>query len=123
MAFQLDASQTVTNTGLANLVANNGVFLTGWTSGRIALSGKMDALISVEITSTGTNRQAGSVNVWLYAALNDGLGGAVIWPDIFSSGTEASVGAATLHDSELYGSSLKLLAALNFDTGASDVCS
>lgn len=92
--------------------------MAGWTSGTIdnTTDRDLDKLISARFTKAAANLQAGSIQVWVYAMLDD-----TNWPDIFSVGTEGTEGAATLHDDEQKGECLKLLWATTVDTGASEV--
>jgi hypothetical protein len=108
----------MTVTGLNSLAADANL-LAGWSSAGIDVKGggMQDVLISLQVTSASANRQAGTLYVYAYAALDD----TPTWPDIFSAGTEGAQGAATVHDTELFGSALKLVEALSFDAGNGDV--
>lgn len=91
----------------------------GWTSASVANTTdlSLDYIISGTFTTHASNRQAGYIDVRLYTALNS----TPTWPDIFSSGTEGTEGAATWHDTEQMRSGSVLLQSIEVDTGASDV--
>lgn len=102
---------TLTVTSLQSL-ASSSSFLSGWTSAWIDNTTDLDfaKVISGNIAA-GTSPTAGSVRVYLYAANPDGTG-----PDIFSSGTEGTEGAASVHDSEVLDASLVLVWSSSIDT-------
>jgi len=111
------ASSNLTVTNLNSLAASTSL-LSGWTSGTIdnTTNKDLDVLISAKFTKAASNLQAGSIEVYAYAMLDD-----TNWPDIFSSGTEGTEGAATVHDDEQKRECLKLLWSTATDTGASEV--
>ena len=108
----------MTMTGIED-VDSSSTFIGGWTSNSVNNTTDLavDYLVSGQFTTESTNRQAGFIYVYAYAAFND----TPTWPDLFSSGTEGSVGAATVHDTEQRDSGMRLLAAIEVDNGASEV--
>ena len=91
----------------------------GWTSASVDNSSglSVDYLISGTFTTHASNRQAGFIDVRVYSALN----ATPTWPDIFSSGTEGTEGAATWTDTEEMNSGSRWLTTLEADTTASAV--
>jgi hypothetical protein len=61
-----------------------------------------------------------SVEVYAYACHRDN-GGSPVWPDLFSSGTEGTEGAATVHDEEERDAGMVLLWSCTVDTSTSAV--
>lgn len=110
--------QTLTVTNLHSL-ASSSSREAGWTSAGISNTSALalDYLISGTFTTHASNRQAGYIDVRIYSALN----GTPTWPDIFSTGTEGTEGAATWHDTEQMNSAGRLLQAIEVDSGASEV--
>lgn len=74
--------------------------MAGWTSGTFdnATDLLIDRLVSGQFqVNTGSAPTAGgTISLYAYAAFTD----TPDWPDLFSSGTEGSVGTATVHDEE-----------------------
>ena len=91
----------------------------GWTSILVANTTdlSLDYIVSGTFTTHASNRQAGYIDVRVYTSLN----ATPTWPDIFSSGTEGTEGAATWHDTEQMNSGSVLLRSIEVDAGASDV--
>jgi len=108
-------SPTVTN---LQSLASSSTFQSGWTSNWIDNTSVKaeDYLITAAIVA-GTTPTAGSVRVYAYAQHSDGTTA----PDLFSSGTEGTEGAATVHDSEQLDASLVLLWSSSIDTTTNDV--
>ena len=102
---------TLTVTNLQNL-ASSSSFQSGWSSDWIDNTSVLaqDYLISGNIAS-GTTPGAGSVRVYAYAEFPDASD-----PDLFSSGTEGTEGAVTVHDSEQLDSGFVLLWSSSIDT-------
>lgn len=100
---------TVTN--LQGL-ASSSTFQSGWTSAWIDNTSTLalNSMVTGLIVS-GTTPTAGSVRLYAYAEHPDGSD-----PDLFSSGTEGTEGAATLHDSEQFCGMVFLWSA-DIDTG------
>lgn len=111
------ASATFTVTNLHSL-ASSQTWEAGWTSAAVdsASEAVIDYLVGATFTTHASNRQAGSIKVFAYAALND----TPTWPDVFSSGTEGTEGAATVHDTEQRDGAMALIADLTVDNTASD---
>lgn len=110
------ASQALTVTNLHSL-ASSQTWEGGWTSALIDCAEHLDIMLAGTFTTHASNRQAGSINVWAYAALND----TPTWPDLFSSGTEGTEGTATVHDTEQRDSGMRLVASITVDNTASDI--
>ncbi len=108
---------TLTVTNLHSL-ASSSTFQSGWTSAWIDNTSTLafDYLVSAAIAA-GTSPTAGSVRVYAYAQHSDGSTA----PDLFSSGTEGTEGAATVHDAEQLDASFVLLWSSSIDTTTNDV--
>jgi hypothetical protein len=63
-----------------------------------------------------------TISVYAYACYRD-ASGVPVWPDLFSSGTEGTEGAATIHDEEQRNCGLVLLWECIVDTGTGEVYS
>jgi hypothetical protein len=111
------ASSNLTVTNLNSLASAAGLLI-GWTSGTIDNTSDMDLdkVITAKFTTAASNRQAGQIQVWAYAMLDDSN-----WPDLFSAGTEGTEGTCTIHDDEQKNECMVLLWSTAVDTGASDV--
>lgn len=111
-------STSMTMTGIED-VDSSATWVGGWTSNSVNNTSTLavDYLLSGQFTTESTNRQAGYIFVYAYASFND----TPTWPDIFSSGTEGSVGAATVHDTEQRDSGMRLVSAITVDNTASAV--
>jgi hypothetical protein len=109
---------TVTMTGIEDIDASSGL-TAGWTTGSVNNTSDkhVDFLLSGQFTCESTNQQAGTIAVYVYGSYNT----TPTWPDLFSSGTEGTVGAATCHDSEERDSGMRLAAAITGDGTASAV--
>jgi len=107
-----------TMTGIED-VDSSQTWVGGWTTGSVNNTSTLavDYLVSGQFTTESTNRQAGYIYVYAYGSFDS----TPTWPDIFSSGTEGTVGAATVHDTEQRDGGLRLIAALEVDNGASEV--
>lgn len=106
---------TVTN--LHSLAASSSR-TAGWTSGSVDNTSVLaeDYMVGASFTTHASNRQAGYIDVYAYCAFNV----TPTWPDLFSSGTEGTEGAATVHDTEML-AGLRLIQSIECDNGASDV--
>lgn len=109
---------TFTVTNLHSLASSQGRE-GGWTSAGVSNTTDLvqDYLISGTFTTHASNRQVGAIDVRIYTSLTP----TPTWPDIFSSGTEGTEGAATFHDTEQMLGASQLLRSLEVDTGASEV--
>ena len=110
------ASAALTVTNLHSLASHQS-WESGWTSGTIDCGENIDIMLSGTFTTHASNRQAGTINVWVYAALSD----TPTWPDIFSSGTEGTEGTATVTDTEERDAAMRLVASITVDNTASAV--
>lgn len=117
VTLEYRASSNLTVTSLDSLAAAASL-LAGWTSGTIdnTTNKDEDILVSAKFTKAAANMQAGQIQVFAYAMLDDSN-----WPDVFSSGTEGSQGTATIHDDEQKNEAFRFLWATTTDTGTSEV--
>jgi hypothetical protein len=109
---------TFTVTNLHSLASSQGRE-GGWTSAGVVNTTdlSLDYIISGTFTTHASNRQAGAIDVRVYTALN----GTPTWPDIFSTGTEGTEGAAVFHDTEQMNGASRLLTSLEVDAGVSEI--
>lgn len=116
LKYGTDAAFTMT--GIED-VDSSSTWVAGWSSASVdnASTLALDYLVSGQFTTEASNRQAGYIYVYAYAAFVD----TPTWPDLFSAGTEGTVGAATVHDSEQRDSGMRLVAAITVDNTASAV--
>jgi hypothetical protein len=108
---------TLTVTNLQSL-ASNSTFTSGWTSAWIDNTSvlALDYLITANIAAGTTPTTPCSVRVYAYSQHSDGSTA----PDLFSSGTEGTEGAATVHDTEILDSGLVLLWSSDIDATTND---
>lgn len=111
------ASSTLTTTNLQSLASSQD-YTAGWGSASISnLSDlNLDGLIGGTFTTHASNRQAGSINIYLIAPLND----TPTWP-ASSSGTIGTEGAIAFTDTEERDAACTFLASLTVDATASAV--
>jgi hypothetical protein len=105
-------------TSLHSLAAST-TRLGGWTSAVIdnTIDRDIDKQIIASFVSHASNRSStGSLELWAYGMIDDST-----WPDIFSSGTEGTEGAATVHDAYRKSCALRLLWSVSPDATASAV--
>ncbi len=109
---------SMTMTGIEDIDASASL-IAGWTSNSVNNTSdlNLDFLLSGQFTLEAANQQAGTIAVYVYAAYNS----TPTWPDIFSSGTEGSVGAAAITDTEERDSVMRLVTTLVGDGGGSQV--
>lgn len=109
---------TVTMTGIEDIDASASL-VAGWTSNSVDNTSNKykDYLVGGQFTLESTNQQAGEIRVYVYAAWTT----TPVWPDIFSSGTEGSVGAAAITDTEERDCCMAQGAQINGDGTASAV--
>ena len=114
-SYRASANLTVTN---LHSLASSQSWIGGWTSGTIdnTTNLDLDILLSAMFTIASANNQPGEIRVHVYAMLDDST-----WPDIFSSGTEGTEGAATVHDTEQYDSHMRMIWSTVVDTGTAEV--
>lgn len=111
------ASTALTVTNLHSL-ASSATWVAGWTS--LAVSNLVnlnrDYLYGGTFTTHASNRQAGTINVWVIASLND----TPTWPAT-SSGTIGTEGALAFADTYRRNSLVRLLASIDVDSTASAI--
>ena len=110
------SSSALTVTNLHSL-ASSSTWEAGRTSDLIDCGEYIDIMLAGTFTTHASNRQAGTINVWVYAALND----TPTWPAIFSAGTAGTEGTATVVDTEERDSAMRLVASITVDNTASAV--
>ena len=115
--LQYVASVAPTVTNLHSLASSQD-WLTGWTSGSVSnlTNEYLDYMYAGTFTTHASNRQAGSINVYVIAALND----TPTWPAT-ASGTIGTEGALSFTDTEERDSLVRLLASITVDNTASAI--
>lgn len=108
----------LTQTNLDGL-ASSSTWVAGWTSSAINNTSVLaqDYLISGQFKMVSGPPTAGVILVLAYAAFD----ATPTWPDLFSSGTEGTEGAATITDTEMRDAGFVRLAAITTDAGGGDV--
>ncbi len=104
-------------------LASSSTNVAGWTTdGQDNTSNLyMDVLISAKFTTSSSATTAGkSIKVYAYATPDNSAGFSAGVPDLFSSGTEGTVGTATVHDEEQRDAGMRLLWAGIVDAGGSN---
>lgn len=117
--LQYVASVAPTVTNLHSLASSQD-WTAGWSSASIVNTTNeyLDYLVAGTFTTHASNRQAGSINVYIVAAMND-----TPTYSAASSGTWGTEGAAAFVDTEQRDSACRLLASITVDNGASEVYS
>ena len=117
--LQYGTSSVLTVTNLHSL-ASDQEWDSGWSSETIdnRTNENLDILLSGTFTTHASNRQAGSINVYVYSVLS---GVTPTWPDLFSTGTEGTEGAAVIRGTQQRDGGLRLIASMAVDTGASEI--
>lgn len=115
--LQYVASVAPTVTNLHSLASSQD-WLAGWTSGSVSnlTNEYLDYLYAGTFTTHASNRQAGSINVYVIAALND----TPTWPAT-ASGTIGTEGPLSFTDTEERDSLVRLLASITVDNTASAI--
>ncbi len=115
--LQYVASSALTVTSLHSLASSQD-WTAGWTSASINNTANeyIDYLISGTFTTHASNRQAGSINVYIVAALND----TPTWTGT-ASGTIGTEGALSFTDTEERDSLCRLLTSITVDNTASAI--
>lgn len=115
------AATAMTVTNLHSLAAS-ATWVAGWTSAGVdnGTNEYEDYLVSGTFTSHASNRQAGTLYVYVYANLGETAFSAGV-PDLFSAGTEGTEGTATAHDTYRRDSGMVLLHTIVADNTASAV--
>ena len=118
--YPADAALTVT--GLQSL-ASSTTRTAGWTSDAINNTSNLDLDVLVggefKVNNSSAPTTLTSIEVYAYAAYKDDP----TWPDLFSSGTEGTEGAATVHDEEQRDCGMILLWSCTIDAGTGEVYS
>lgn len=111
------ASTSPTVTNLQSLASSQD-WTAGWGSASISnlTNLNLDGLLGGTFTTHASNRQAGSINIYLIAALND----TPTWP-ASSSGTIGTEGAIAFTDTEERDAACTFLASITVDNTASAV--
>lgn len=111
------ASSTLTVTSLHSL-ASSADWSAGWGSASVDNTSNCytDYLYGGTFTTHASNRQAGQINIYVVASLND----TPTWPSV-SSGTLGTQGAITFVDLEERDSLCRLLCSITVDSTASAV--
>ena len=111
------ASSNFTVTALEGL-ASDTAWDSGWTSATYDNSSNkdLDLLLSAKFTVESSGLTAGQIRVYVYVPLDDSN-----YPDLFSSGTEGSQGAVTVHDTLTLDHAMYLVWTGFTDTTASQV--
>ena len=115
--LQYVASVAPTVTNLHSLASSQD-WLAGWSSASVSnlTNEYLDYLYAGTFTTHASNRQAGSINVYVIAALND----TPTWPAT-ASGTIGTEGALSFTDTEERDSLVRLLTSITVDNTASAV--
>lgn len=111
------ASTTVTVTNLHSLASSQD-WTAGWSSASVANTSNvyLDYLYGFTFTTHASNRQAGSINIYVIASLND----TPTWPAT-ASGTIGTEGALSFTDSEERDTLCRLLGSITVDNTASAI--
>ena len=93
-------------------------YLTGWTGTSVnnTVDLYLDFLVSATFTTHATARQAGSINLYVIAALND----TPLWPAT-ATGTPGTEGLLSFTDTEERDSLCRLLGSITVDNSASAI--
>ena len=105
-------------------LATSSINTAGWTTeGQNNTSNLyLDVLISAKFTTSSSATTAGkSIKVYAYATPDNSANFSAGWPDLFSSGTEGSVGLASVYDEEQRDAGMQWLWSGVVDTGTSEV--
>ena len=111
------ASTALTVTNIHSLAAS-ATWIAGWTSNAVSNTSNLyvDYLYGGTFTSHASNRQAGTIYVYVVASLND----TPTWP-VVSSGTLGTEGAVAFADSYRKNSLVRLLTTIEADATASAI--
>lgn len=114
---QYVASVAPTVTNLHSLASSQD-WLAGWTGASVSnlVNKYLDYLYGFTFTTNATNRQAGSINIYVIAALND----TPTWPAT-ATGTIGTEGALSFTDTEERDSLVRLLGSIPVDATASAI--
>ena len=111
------ASVAMTVTNLHSLASSQD-WLTGWFSGSVAntANNRLDYMVGGTFTTHASNRQAGYINVYVVASLND----TPTWTAT-ATGTLGTEGGGSFVDAEERDSLVRLLASIPVDSTASAI--
>lgn len=111
------SSVAFTVTNLHSLAASS-TYVAGWSSASVsnATDQNLDYLVSGTFTTASTNRQAGTIEVWIMAALDD----TPTWPTT-ATGTPGTQGALSFTAVEQKLSWCRLLTAITVNNTASQI--
>ena len=111
------ASTAMTVTNLHSL-ASSLDYLSGWTSASVSnlTNVYLDYLYGFTFTTHASNRQAGTINIYVIASLND----TPLWPAT-ATGTIGTEGALSFTDTEERDSLCRLLGSITVDASASAI--
>lgn len=111
------ASTTLTVTNLHSL-ASSSDWTAGWGSASVnnTSNGYTDYLYGLTFTTHASNRQAGVINIYVIASLND----TPTWPAV-ASGTLGTEGAIAFTDLEERDTLCRLLGSISVDSSASAI--
>lgn len=111
------ASSSLTVTALHSL-ASSSDWTAGWSSASVNNTSNkyLDYLYGAKFTTHASNRQAGSINIYVIAALND----TPTWPAT-ASGTIGTEGALSFTDTEERDTLCRLLGSITVDSTASAI--
>lgn len=115
LKYAASVAMTVTN---LHSLASEQSWLAGWSSASVSntTNNYLDYLIAGTFTTHASNRQAGTINVYVIGALND----TPTWPAA-ASGTIGTEGAISITDTEERDGMVRVAASLTVDTTASAV--
>jgi hypothetical protein len=111
------ASTAMTVTSLHSLASSQD-WLTGWSSAAVVntTNAYLDYLYGLTFTTHVSNRQAGQINIFVIASLND----TPVWPAT-ASGTIGTEGALSFTDTEERDCLVRLLGSITVDSSASAI--
>lgn len=113
--YAATVSMTVTN---LHSLASSATYVAGWSSASVTNTSNLylDYMVSGTFTTASSNRQAGTIEVWVMAALND----TPTWPTL-ATGTAGTEGTASFTAVEQKNSYCRLLTAIATNNTASQV--
>jgi len=111
------ASTAVTVTNLHSL-ASSQTWIAGWTSNAVVNTTNvyLDYMYGGTFTTNASNRQPGTINIWIIASLND----TPTWPAV-SAGTIGTEGAMAFADIYRRDTLVRLLQSISVDNTASAI--
>lgn len=111
------ASVAMTVTNLHSLASSQD-WTTGWFSGSVTntVNNRLDYMVGGTFTTHASNRQAGFINVYVVASLND----TPTWTAT-ATGTLGTEGAGSFTDAEERNSLVRLIASIEVDSTASAI--